>query len=342
MALSLLDCTLRDGGFVNDFDFGYDNILSVAQNLIDSKIDIIEMGFLESNVEYDKNRTIFPTIDIFKTYIIDKLKLRDTKICLMIQYPNYNIDDLPNNEGVIDLIRICPRYSELKDSLNFIKQVAKKGYNVSIQPAVVARYTVDELNLLIDTANEIEAFSLYIVDTYGYLEELDIEKLATLYNSKLNSNIKIGFHGHNNTNMAYTNSKHFFNHFIDNPNRNIVIDSTVTGMGQGPGNLQTELWIPWLNKRFEYDKYDLIKILETCDIIEQYNNIPIWGYSIVDLIGALTKVSFKYTHYFRQTSKMFYKDIYELCLKIPRNDDMPARFNVENAKKVLAMKGSNE
>jgi 4-hydroxy 2-oxovalerate aldolase len=332
--LSLLDCSLRDGGFSVDFNFGYENILQITQLLCDAKVDFVEIGFFQSNLEYDKNRTLFCGIARLED-LLSKIKRRSSKISMMIQYPDFIIDDLPRNNGAVDLVRICPRYSELNASLEFMREVAKKGYSVSIQPAITARYAESELDLCIKTANEIDAYSLYIVDTFGYLEELDIQRFFDKFNAALKPQIRIGFHAHNQAQTAYANTKFFVQYAkTANINRPIAIDSTTFGIGQGPGNLQTELIAPWLNRTQE-SKYNFLPILDTCEIIEQYNNKTVWGYSIVDLIGALSKVSYKYPHYFRDEKRLSYREIYTLCDSIPNIDDLPARFNIANAEKIL-------
>jgi 4-hydroxy 2-oxovalerate aldolase len=335
-SLTLLDCSLRDGGFSIDFAFGRENILRIMQLLINAKIDAIEFGMLRSNIDYDPNLTLFSDFAQIAA-LLAKIDKKESSVAAFIQYPDYNIADLPINDGLIDLIRMAPRYSELNDSLDFMRKVAAKGYIVSIQLPITARYKPYEIDMCIKAANEIGAYSIYIVDTFGYLNEEDVERFFDRFNRDLDASIKLGYHSHNNMTTAFTNTRHFIKYAAQRGSlscmRDIIVDSTTFGIGQGPGNLQTEL-IVGANLS---DRYDILYILDACEIIERYNRQTIWGYSIVDLIGALTKVSYKYPHYFRKEKQMSYRDIYALCKSIPDIDDMPARFNKENAQEVLRM-----
>ena len=45
--VNILDCTLRDGGYVNDFNFGQDILKDIIKKLTKASIDIIECAFLE-------------------------------------------------------------------------------------------------------------------------------------------------------------------------------------------------------------------------------------------------------------------------------------------------------
>ena len=84
MNISILDCTLRDGGYVNNWDFGYDNIQKIISNLSDSKIDYIECGFLK-DVDYDLNKTIFNNFSIHHT---------SSKLALMLNYGDFELNKI--------------------------------------------------------------------------------------------------------------------------------------------------------------------------------------------------------------------------------------------------------
>ena len=69
MSLKLLDCTLRDGGYVNDWNFGKENIIAIINGLVSANIDLIEVGFLNQNVLYDENKTILPEMKYFNSLL---------------------------------------------------------------------------------------------------------------------------------------------------------------------------------------------------------------------------------------------------------------------------------
>jgi 4-hydroxy 2-oxovalerate aldolase len=330
--VQILDCTLRDGGFVNDFNFGCKNIVDIIQKLHNSHIDIIELGFLESDKKKDNHSSVFPAIealeDFFSTHDI---KTKSQQYTVMITYPAFPIELLPEKTDLAkcDAIRVIIRYSELKDSLNFCKQIALKGYKVFIQPAITMRYSRAELQQLFDTANEIEAYALYIVDSYGYMHKRDVVKYYEIFDNNLKNTIKIGFHAHNNLNLAFSNALEFLEY---QTSREIIIDSCLLGMGQGSGNLQTEVFVDFMNKTMN-TSYDYDEILDACEIVEEYYGSTQWGYSLADLVAAINKTSYKYSRVLRADYNLSYVEINRLLKNIP--EDLRHRYTFENAMKLL-------
>ena len=157
------------------------------------------------------------------------------------------------------------------------------------------------------------------------MEESDIEYYFTKFDSLLNQGIRIGFHGHNNMNLAFSNAIKMLKF---KTNRSIILDSTLLGMGQGAGNLQTELILGYLNNNYNKN-YNLEAILDACEIIETFKpNCP-WGYSVAYLIAAINKTAYKFSKNLRNRG-LKYKEIYRLLKNIP--DDMRHRYTAENEK----------
>jgi 4-hydroxy 2-oxovalerate aldolase len=330
--VQILDCTLRDGGFANDFNFGCRNITDIIQKLYNAHIDIIELGFLESNKKKDNDSSIFPTFEALENFLsAQNIEINSQQFAIMITYPAFPIELLPPKTVLAkcDAIRIIIRYSELKDSLNFCKQIAKKGYKVFIQPAITMRYSRDELQRLFDTANEIEAYALYIVDSYGYMHGHDVIEYYKIFDDNLKNTIKIGFHAHNNLNLAFSNALKFLEY---ETSRKIIIDSCLLGMGQGSGNLQTEVFVDFMNKTMNTG-YDYDEILNACEIVEKYYGSTQWGYSVTDLLAAINKTSYKYSRVLRSDYNFSYAEINHLLKNIP--EDLRHRYTSENTVKLL-------
>ena len=244
--------------------------------------------------------------------------------------PDTPIEDIPDwNKTYCEGIRVIIRYSELQKSLNFCKALSKKGYKVFVQPMLTLRYTEEELDLIIKASNEMKAYALYFVDSYGYMTERDVTYFLKKYDEKLDSEIKIGFHSHNNLNLAFSNVRAFINY---ETNRDIIVDSCVLGMGQGAGNLQTEIISDYLNKHYN-KKYDYNKILEICEIIEKFSPKPLWGYTVTTLLPALHKVAYKYSINLRERYNLSYAEINYLLENIP--EDLRHRYTQENLDRLL-------
>ena len=115
----LLDCTLRDGGYVNNWEFGYDNIINIYERLVSAQIDIIEIGFIDERCTYDINRSMFPdTISVKRTF--GGLDKGNSLIVGMIDYGTCSIEKIEYQKDnmakylknyVYQAIRYCPRES---------------------------------------------------------------------------------------------------------------------------------------------------------------------------------------------------------------------------------------
>lgn len=332
--IQLLDATLRDGGqgledlFKNGFSnktFTEEEKHNIISLLQESNIDIIEIGSINPT-NNDKSRfAIYQNIEQLSSYLP---KERDPKTLYTGLYigPDTDIKLIPDwNPSLIEGVRVILRYSELQKSLDYCAALSDKGYKVFVQPMLTMRYTDNELNLIINASNKMNAYACYFVDSYGYMQHKDIIRLFTYYNDRLNSNIKIGFHAHNNMNLAVSNAFSFIS--IDT-NRELILDSCATGMGQGAGNLQTEIILPHLNKNYGKN-YNYNPILDICDILEE-EMIPndLWGYSVTRLLPAIYKTAYKYALMMKNKYKLSFKEINEILKNMP--DEKRNRYTEED------------
>jgi 4-hydroxy 2-oxovalerate aldolase len=340
--IKILDCTLRDGGLglddailngTSNLVFEKNDMCEVAINLCKSSIDIIELGAIEISEDDKRNVAIYQDIESISKEI-PKERNPDQIYAALYRGPDTPIEDIPQwNPSYCDALRVIIRYSELQKSIDFCKELAKKNYKVFVQPMVTMRYTDDEIQLLIDSSNEMGAYALYFVDTYGYMFEKDVTDLFTRYDKGLHSSIKIGFHAHNNMNLAFSNALAFLDIKSE---RDIVIDSTCLGMGQGAGNLQTEIIIDHMNKYYG-TSYNYDAVLDACEIIEKYLNLGLWGYSLTRLLPAIHNTAYKYSSAFRERYELSYLEVNRILKNIP--EDYRHRYTPENAIELLEMFG---
>ncbi len=310
----LLDCTLRDGGqgleaayrgISSSTAFSPEIIREVITHLKKSRLEIIELGCIEKSVEDHTRFSNYQNLQEVSKLLPKERKENQMFVALYIG-PDTPLEEIPLwNPELCDGVRVILRYSELKKSLDFCEGLAEKGYKVFVQPMLTARYTDEELELLIKRVNKMRAFALYIVDSYGYMRTEDIVRIYNIYNDRLDPDIRIGFHAHNNLSLAYANTIDFLNYA---KTRKIIIDCCVLGMGQGAGNLQSELIVPYLNR--EYGKhYDYEQILDICDCLEGLTDTPQWGYSTAWVIPALYNTAYKYAMIMRMKMHFSYREI---------------------------------
>lgn len=206
---------------------------------------------------------------------------------MMIDYGSCVSDALPDHiAGNIDTLRVCFHKKDVENAMRLSKTLKNKGYKVFIQPMVTASYSEDELVSLITKANEMSADAFYLVDSHGTMNKDELLKLFNIADKNLAPDIAIGFHSHNNLQLAFSNALTLLD--VDTE-REIIIDSSVFGMGRGAGNLCTELLMQELNTRYG-EKYDLEPIFKIYDehLKDIYEKAS-WGYSMPLFISAKHK-----------------------------------------------------
>lgn len=245
--------------------------------------------------------------------------------------PDTDVNEIPDwNPSLVEGIRVILRYSELQKSLDYCAALSAKGYKVFVQPMLTMRYTDAELDMIIQAANKMKAYACYFVDSYGYMQPQDVKRLFDYYDARLDKDIKIGFHAHNNMNLAFSNVQYFLN--IDS-DRDVIIDSCATGMGQGAGNLQTELIIPYLNENYGKN-YDYDSVLDICDVLDK-NMIPddLWGYSVARLLPAVYKTAYKYGLMMRNKYHLSFRQMNKILREMPDANRM--RFTPQDLESIL-------
>ncbi|MGN0452383.1 MAG: aldolase catalytic domain-containing protein [Ruminococcus sp.] len=280
--ISVLDCTLRDGGYCNQWKFGFDNIKRITQGLVESGIDIIECGFLTQATTYNSNISKYSTFDeVAKVIPVN----REGKMFVcMINYGEYNIDDIKDYDGTsVDGIRVAFHKKDLIPALEFCKEIKNKGYKVFIQAMVSLSYSDEEFIDLIHRVNEFKPYSFYIVDSFGVMKHRDLIRLFYMVEHNLSDDISIGYHSHNNMQLAYSNAQALAD---VHTRRKIIFDSSVYGMGRGAGNLNTELFVEYLNDNMGTD-YILKPLLNIIDeILTSFYQQNYWGYSLPNYLSA--------------------------------------------------------
>lgn len=339
--ISILEATLRDGGqalddlFTNGFSdkiFTEDKKRETISLLEDSKVEIIELGAMGPSKADKSKFSIYQNIQDLSKYIPIERRSGRMYVGLYIG-PDTDIDNIPDwNSSLVEGIRVILRYSELQKSLDYCTALARKGYKVFVQPMLTMRYSNEELDIIIKSANEMGAYACYLVDSYGYMLPKDIKRLFEYYDARLDKDIRIGFHAHNNMSLAYSNVQYFMN--LDTE-RELIVDSCVTGMGQGAGNMQTELLIPYMNENFG-KQYQLEPILEICDYLDT-EMIPanLWGYSVTRLLPAIYKTAYKYAHIMRNKHNLSFKDINTVLRNMP--EELRNRYTPHNMEKILSI-----
>lgn len=315
--IRLLDCTLRDGGYVNDWEFGHDNIVSIFERLVDANVDVIEIGFLDERRPFDMNRSIMPdTESVGKIY--GALDRKQAEIVGMIDYGTCGLENIrPCSDSYLDGIRVIFKKHIMHEAMDFCRQVKALGYKVYSQLVSITSYNDAELMELIGLVNEVKPYAVSMVDTYGLLHPEDLLHYYDLMDKYVDPEVKIGFHAHNNFQLAYANALAFLG---KEPHHDIVVDGTLFGMGKSAGNAPLELLAMRLNDKYDKD-YKINPMLEGIEesVMSFYGKAP-WGYKLFFYLCGLNKCHPNYVTYFKDKQNLSVSKIDDLLSLIEPED----------------------
>jgi 4-hydroxy 2-oxovalerate aldolase len=276
--LKVLDVTLRDGGCVNDFNFGQSYMEKILAAQEASGVDIIELGYIDEKKGSSYGRTQYINEKVISQCLLKHKKSGVTYVAMM-DYGKFNIDNIgPYTEDGIDGIRMAFHKKNCHDMIPFGRKLINKGYKFYIQPMVTLRYSDAELLNLIDIVNKElpDASGFYIVDSFGEMRPNDMSRILNLVDHNLISTMALGFHSHNNLQLSYSNAMTMLQFPTT---RDIMIDCSIMGMGKGAGNINTELLLEHLNL-FYGKNYNISPLLEVIDkVINQLHDEFYWGYA---------------------------------------------------------------
>ena len=293
METKILDCTLRDGGYVNNWQFGYETLLRIFKQLQRARIDVIEVGYLRDRENYVQGRSVYPNTNVINR-IFSGLK-QQSLVAAMIDYGDCAISSLEHKEqSIIDILRITFRKHQLDDALEYCRKVMELGYKVCLQPVSVTSYNRDDMKDLCGKVNDLRPAMLGIVDSYGLMDEEQLLEFFDLLDNDLDADIGIGYHSHNNFQLACANAIQMIKH---SRRRTILLDASLYGMGKSAGNCNTELLGLYLNKRYG-KKYDINEMLDAIDrFIIGLNDTCKWGYQLRYYVSAMHQVHPNYVNY---------------------------------------------
>lgn len=320
--IKLLDCTLRDGGYVNDFNFGKKNISTVANQLASAKMDIVELGFLKDG-DHSIDQTLFNSPLEAEKYAVDN----GSEYCLMIRPDWYNIWDLTESKS-IQHIRFAFHKKDIDLTLHQAMVARDKGYKVYFNPVNVMSYSEEELKTILTELNRFAPEAIYIVDTFGSMLPNDLDRLFTIFDVVLDKSIGIGLHLHENLSISLALACMFIEK-IKKTSRRAYIDSSVLGIGRIPGNLCTELIVNYLNR--EQEKYNIQPIYELIEsVITPIKKVNNWGYMPAYAITGFYKVHRSYAEYLLKKDGITLTGLDSILLEI-KNSNRGLSFDKDYA-----------
>lgn len=278
--IKVFDCTIRDGGLINDHHFDDKFVRAVYKALSEANVDYMEIGYKASKKIFSPQKfgkwKFCEEEDIKR--VIDGVQSK-TKLSVMADIDRVDLDDIkPKKESVIDMIRVATYVKEIDKAIALTNHIADKGYETTVNIMAVSRTLENELDeALHQLEKESAAKVVYIVDSFGSLYSENIQYLVKKYKSILKTK-EIGIHAHNNQQLAFGNTIEAIIYDVN------YVDGTIYGLGRAAGNCPLELIIGFLKN----PKFDIRPILDVIskEFIPLRDKIE-WGYIIPHMIAGL-------------------------------------------------------
>lgn len=275
----ILDCTIRDGGLVNNWDFSVEFVKDMYRGLSEAGVEYMEIGYKNSQ-KLLKGAEAGPWRFLNESFLKEVItKKSETKLSALVDIGRVDENDiLPREQSLLDLIRVACYVNDLDKGLELVQKFHSMGYETTLNIMALSHVMENELIEAFEEINKSPVDVVYIVDSYGSLDHKDIEYLVTKF-QRLLPEKELGLHMHNNMQLAFSNT-------ITGASKGVsFLDSSVYGMGRAAGNCPTELLLSYLKN----PRYELRPVLE---IIEKHmvamREKWEWGYLIPYMIvGAL-------------------------------------------------------
>ncbi|MBU0672697.1 MAG: aldolase catalytic domain-containing protein, partial [Candidatus Margulisbacteria bacterium] len=275
----LLDCTIRDGGYVNNWDFDKKLVRETYRALSKAGVDYVELGYHGSEKYFDKDK-----FGAFRFCAVDDIRevcrgIEGADIALMVDYGKFDLADLAQYKGTpVKLIRLAFHKDKLKEALAEAGKIKQLGFKVSVNFMGFAAYTEEDKKVMMSLLKDLPLDYAYVADTYGSMFP---DQMADFFRPLLEiKHIKWGFHPHNNLQMAFANSLAAIEAGAQ------IVDGSVFGMGRGAGNLPTECMLAYLHT-LKPEKYNVIPVLNLIDrYFTELHRKHGWGYNLPYMLSG--------------------------------------------------------
>lgn len=278
--IKTLDCTIRDGGLMNNWDFSPDMVREVYDGLVKAGVDYIELGYRADKAQFDVKKH-GPWRFCDESMLREVTYPSDSKISVMCDVGRTDYDTiLPKQDSIVSMYRIATYAKEIDKAIHLANHCKEAGYEVCVNIMAASHVLAPDLEEALHQLADTNVDVVYLVDSFGYFYSEQIHYLAEKYINILQGK-EIGIHCHNNQQLAFANT---IEGIIKGVN---YVDGSIFGMGRAAGNCTTELLLGFLKN----PKYDIRPVLA---LIEKYfmklKQEWLWGYEIPYLVdGILNK-----------------------------------------------------
>jgi len=325
MKTKIIDCTFRDGGHLNKWHFEDDLVRSAYFAAQKGHVDYFEIGY-----KNDHSKTglgIYGYCDEQQISSLFKCS-EDCKLLFMVdagKYTGYEIPDRKKSNTPFSGARVAAYPYEAGIAIDLVEKLYKKGYKVFLNLMASSEWSIKDLGVLKKWKHKKMLEAIYFADSFGAYGPVEIS--AFIKKLKKLGFRRIGFHAHNNLQMAFANTIHAIQDGA------VYVDASIYGMGRGAGNLPIETLLGYLNKqgRREYNVVPYLDVIERffIPLFEQYH----WGYSLRSLLGGIRNIHPYYIDELFNSHNYTIEEIWSIVETI--KEKCPISFSGEKLKNAL-------
>lgn len=280
--LKILDCTIRDGGLMNNHQFDDTVVKAVYTACVAAGIDYMEVGYKNSRRLFapgEHGVWKYCREDDIRRIVGDNSSSLKLSAMADAEKSDYHEDILPKKDSVLDMIRVASYIHQIPTALDMIKDAHDKGYETTLNLMAVSTIPERELEEALALVARSEVDVIYVVDSFGSLYSEQVHYLMDKYLAyAVPAGKTVGMHAHNNQQLAYANT---IEAIIKGAN---LVDGSMAGLGRGAGNCPTELLIGFLHN----PKYRLRPVLQCIQqYVEPMRKDLLWGFDIPYMITGL-------------------------------------------------------
>ena len=336
--IALLDCTLRDGAYINGSRFGTSAIKGIIKKLQEARTDIIEVGWLK-DAAHEEGSTYYHLPQDAAPYMVDRQD--GIEYVAMIDWDRYDVDNLPPCDGKsVNAVRVVFPHGKHREGIAVAERVREKGYRIFLQAANTLAYSEADLKDLAQCINACRPVAISVVDTFGAMFEEDLARIVRTLDATLNPAIAMGFHSHNNQQLSFALTMHFVE-LLAESERSAIVDASLCGMGRGAGNATTELVASYLDRK-QNGNYDMDAILDAIDTyMEPFREAYTWGYSTPYFVAGMYQCHVNNIAYLQRNHRTNARDMRNIIASLSQAErrkydyDLLERRYLENQSRLV-------
>lgn len=281
--IKVVDCTLRDGGLVNNFAFTDEFARDLYQANVKAGVDYMEFGYKASKELFDPKgfgKWKFCEEKDIRAIVGENKSPLKISVMADVGRCDYKKDILQRKDSVIDMVRVATYIHQIPTAIEMIEHLKKKGYEVTVNIMAVSKVNTDDLDAGLELLSRSSVDTIYLVDSFGFFYPEQITKLSQKYVEVAEASGKnVGIHAHNNQQLAFANTIEACRMGVS------LLDATVSGMGRGAGNCFMESLLSFL-KNPKYDEIPIIRFVEN-HMLKLKAEGTVWGYDIPYLVTGI-------------------------------------------------------